>query len=105
MKKTVALILALVLIAMCLSIGAGAARPPVIFGDANGDKTVNGKDVLLLRKYLTYFDDKTGLSSVTVYPGADANNDGEINGRDLLLLRKYMANYDDTTGQSTISLE
>nr|MCR5150479.1 hypothetical protein [Clostridiales bacterium] len=70
----------------------------------NGDLLVNGKDVLLLRKYLTFLDDNTGLSLVTVFPGADANNDGEINGRDLLLLRKYMANYNDTTGQSTIIL-
>ncbi|MBR2731771.1 MAG: leucine-rich repeat protein, partial [Clostridia bacterium] len=75
-----------------------------IFGDANGDGVINGKDVLLLRKYLANYNDDTQTSTVSVFNGADANNDGVVNGKDLLLLRKYMANYDDETGTSTVIL-
>ena len=75
-----------------------------VYGDVNGDETVDGKDVLILRKYMSNYNDDTQTSTVTVSDGADANGDGKIDGRDLLLLRKYMANYDDDLGSSTIVL-
>lgn len=75
-----------------------------VYGDVNGDETVDGKDVLILRKYMSNYNDDTQTSTVTVSEGADANGDGKIDGRDLLLLRKYMANYDDDLGSSTIVL-
>ena len=75
-----------------------------IYGDVNGDLKVDGKDVLMLRKYLSNYNDDTGTSTVDVSFGADANGDGFTNGKDLLLLRKYMANYDDDLGSSTVVL-
>ena len=75
-----------------------------VYGDVNGDETVDGKDVLILRKYMSNYNDDTQTSTVTVSEGADANGDGKIDGRDLLLLRKYMANYDDDLGSSTVVL-
>lgn len=75
-----------------------------IYGDVNGDFKVDGKDVLMLRKYLSNYDDDTGMSTVEVSFGSDANGDGITNGKDLLLLRKYMANYDDDLGSSTVVL-
>ena len=75
-----------------------------VYGDANGDGVVNGRDVLLLRKYMANYDFDTGTSSVEVGVGADANGDGVVNGRDVLLLRKYMANYDFDTGTSSVVL-
>ncbi|MBQ9116397.1 MAG: hypothetical protein IJY04_05190, partial [Clostridia bacterium] len=73
-------------------------------GDANGDGMVNGKDIMILRKYFANYDDTTQSSSVKLYYGADANGDGETDGRDLILLRQYMANYNDETGRSDVQL-
>ena len=75
-----------------------------VYGDVNGDKEVNGRDVLMLRRYMANYDDDTGMSTVEVSAGADVNGDGLINGRDVLMLRRYMAYYDDDTGTSTVIL-
>ena len=76
----------------------------VRYGDVNGDGYVDGRDVVLLRKYMANLDYDTGISTVAVFTGADANGDGKINGQDVVLLRKYMANLDFETGESTIVL-
>ena len=78
--------------------------PAIVYGDVNGDGNVNGRDVLLLRKYMANYDYDTETSTVEVHAGADVNGDGTINGRDVLLLRKYMANYDYDTGSSSVVL-
>ena len=80
------------------------SEPAITYGDANGDGTVNGKDLLMLRRYMANYDDETKTSTIKVGVGADANGDGEVNGKDLLMLRRYMANYDDETQSSTIVL-
>ena len=54
-----------------------------IYGDANGDGEVNGKDVILLRRYLVE-------ATSEIFNGADANGDGEINGKDVILLRRFL---------------
>lgn len=73
-------------------------------GDADSDRTVDSKDLALLRRYFAQYDYTTGSSPVTVYPGADANLDREIDTKDLSLIRKYMASYDYTTGTSSVVL-
>jgi len=73
-------------------------------GDANGDGAINGKDVMILRKYFADLNDETGVSGVKLYYGADANGDGYVDGKDLILLRQYMAYYNDETGRSEITL-
>lgn len=75
-----------------------------VYGDANGDGVVNGKDVVLLRKYIANYNYDTGASSVVVSAGADANGDGFVNGKDVVLMRKYMANYNYDTDSSTVIL-
>ncbi len=75
-----------------------------IYGDANGDGEVTGKDAVLLRKYMVNYNYDTGTSSVAVSPGADANGDGEVTGKDAVLLRKYMVNYNYDTGTSSVVL-
>jgi len=54
-----------------------------VYGDANGDGEVNGKDVIVLRRYLVGQD-------VEIFAGADANGDGEPNGKDVIILRRYL---------------
>ena len=75
-----------------------------IYGDVNGDGTVNTVDAALLRQYLAHFDDDAQTSDIVVAAGADVNGDGVVNGKDLVLLRKYMANYDEKTGTSSVVL-
>ena len=79
-------------------------KPPICYGDVNGDGKVNGQDVVLLRRYMANYDYDTGESTVQVDLGADANGDGKVNGQDVVLLRRYMANYDYDTGVSTVPL-
>ena len=76
----------------------------ILYGDANNDEVVDGRDVIRLRKYLANYNSETGKSTVDVFIGGDANGDGSIDGRDVIRLRKYLANYDSTTGSSTIKL-
>jgi len=49
-----------------------------IYGDATGDRLVNGVDVVRLLKYISNLDYDTGTSTVEINPGADANRYGEI---------------------------
>ena len=81
-----------------------ADKLPVVWGDATGDGIVNGRDLVLLRQYLTKYDYETESSTVAVGAGCDANGDGVINGRDLVLLRQYLAGVDSETGESTVVL-
>lgn len=62
-------------------------------GDANGDESINKKDVLTLRKYLAGHDVEIDKM------GADANGDGVINKKDVLILQKYLAGHDVTLGK------
>lgn len=76
----------------------------ILYGDVNGDKVIDGKDVISMRKYFADYNDETETSSVEIFVGADANGDGTVNGKDLILLRQYLANYNDDTGESSVVL-
>ncbi len=58
-----------------------------LYGDCNNDGTVNGQDLVRLRKALVGYD-------VQIFRGADVNGDGVIDGRDLIRLRKYLLTED-----------
>ena len=75
-----------------------------VYGDANGDGTVDGMDVIRLKKYLANYNYETNTSNVEVATGADANGDGILDGLDVIRLKKYLANYNYETGESTIPL-
>ncbi len=74
------------------------------YGDSNGDYVIDGRDSILLLRYLANYDSMTGMSSVEVSAGADVNADGTIDGRDSILLLRYLANYDSVTGTSSVVL-
>lgn len=57
-------------------------------GDANGDGTVNGKDVTVIRRYNANWDEDINLLA------ADVNGDGSVNGKDVTQIRRYNANWD-----------
>lgn len=63
-----------------------ALEADTVYGDTNGDKSIDMKDVLLIRKYMAGFGSK-GMN----LKAADANGDTSIDMKDVLLIRKYMA--------------
>ena len=58
----------------------------IIFGDLNGDSTINAKDLLVIRKYLLK---ENSLSGVYL-ESAKLNKATVVNAKDLLILRKYL---------------
>lgn len=58
-------------------------------GDANGDRTVNGKDVTAIRRYIVGTYDQNINTDA-----ADVNEDGRINAKDITLIRKYIVGDD-----------
>lgn len=72
--------------------GEPTSEGELVYGDINGDKNINAKDVLLLKQYLANW-------AVTVDKvAADVNVDKVVNSKDSLLLRKYVANWDVVLG-------
>ncbi len=68
-------------------ITSSAPISPILFGDANDDQKVNGKDVLLIRQYLVGIvrADQFNLSN------ADVTGDQMVSGKDVLCIRQYLA--------------
>ena len=62
----------------------GFVRAVALPGDANGDGSVNNRDVALLQQYINGWD--VTLDEAT----ADANGDGSVNNRDVALLQQYI---------------
>ena len=65
----------------------------IIYGDANGDGSVNARDAALLQQYVAGWDVTLDAAS------GDANGDGSVNARDAALLQQYVAGWDVTLGQ------
>lgn len=67
-----------------LSIRLPVAEPTVLYGDTNGDGTVNNRDLGLLQQHLN--DWGVEIDSAA----ADMNEDGRVNNRDLGLLQQQL---------------
>jgi hypothetical protein len=96
-KRTIALVLAAVMIlSAMLSVTAFAVELPVIplptntpagRGDADGDGSINARDVLLIMQYMV------GKKSPVFYANyADYDGNGTINARDVLNLMLDIVN-------------
>ena len=57
-------------------------------GDINGDRIVNAKDLIRLRKYFSGWDVDVDIIA------CDCNGDGNVNSKDLIRLRKYFSGWD-----------
>lgn len=62
-----------------------------ILGDVNGDGVVNGKDRLLLTRWLAKWPE--ALAEGINEAAADVNCDGKINGQDRLILTRHLARW------------
>ena len=89
MKKLLAIVLVLLMCLSLLPLSALAVESgntsSKVAGDANGDGSLNGADLVRIRKYLAGMDVEIDLAC------ADINGDGSVNGGDLVRLRKYLA--------------
>ena len=63
----------------------------IIIGDVNGDGVVNGKDRLLLTRWLAKWPE--ALAEGINEAAADVNCDGKINGQDRLILTRHLARW------------
>ena len=70
----------------CNMVGGHVTVLDYLPGDVNGDGTVNGKDVTLVRRY-----NASGYEVTINEAAADVNADGLINGKDVTLIRRYVA--------------
>ena len=79
---------------ICLQAGikAGKVKPGLVSGDANGDGKLDGKDSILLMKYLAgEINPDTGKVYEIDEKAADLNSDGKVDELDLLRLMKLLA--------------
>ena len=60
----------------------------VLKGDINGDRKINGLDLLLMKQHILSVPGKELEEGTPAFFAADMNDDGKINGMDLLLLKK-----------------
>ena len=63
---------------------------PIVYGDANGDGSVNPSDVTCLNRYLANWQ---GYANSVVIANADINRDGKVSLVDVVALRRYLANW------------
>ena len=86
MKKWLAALLAVVLLMTSALASLSIQGASVLYGDVNGDSSVDMKDVLLLRKHIA------GHTVEIDLVAADVNGDGSVDMKDVLMTRKYIAN-------------
>ena len=65
----------------------------IIYGDANGDGTVNSKDAVLYKKYMA------GFKDIEIHLDAcDVNDDNAVDSKDVVKVLQYMAGMDVVLG-------
>jgi len=64
---------------------------PILYGDVNGDGTVNNKDRLVLTRYLAKWTDYP--EEIINMAAADVNGDGKVNNLDRLILTRHLAKW------------
>ena len=87
------LAVALIMTAALSSLTISISGASILYGDVNGDKSVDMKDVLLLRTYVAGMN-PTPFDAVA----ADVDGDGAVTMKDVLKTRKYIANMIEILG-------
>ena len=92
MKRILCVLLTVALLLGVTAVASFAAADAVMYGDANGDGSVNNRDVALLQQYINGW----GVTLDDV--AADANGDGSANNRDVALLQQHINGWDVQLG-------
>ncbi len=71
----------------------------ILYGDVNGDGTINGKDRMILARYVAKWDgygpDATDDSRKVIEANSDLDGNGKINGADRMILARHVAKWAD----------
>ena len=84
MKKIIAMLVCVLMLAACLPTAAFAVDAGITTGDVNGDEAVDVKDVVLMIRCLTGWN--IGISDEY----ADFDGNGKVDMRDLILMIRYI---------------
>jgi len=98
-KRIISFLLVIALVFSMLPISASAKTSGNLYGDVNGDKTIDLLDALDLKKYI----DKNETSSFNLV-NADVNTDKNADIKDLIMLNKYLAEWDIHLGPELLTV-
>lgn len=70
-----------------------------MYGDVNGDRVIDLRDLLTLKKYIS--EEKT---KDFVFANSDINADGQVDLKDFLILKKYFAEWDVHLGAKLLTV-
>lgn len=99
MKRFFVLFLAIVTVFTQIPTQTFAKTSGNLYGDVNGDKVIDLRDMLSLKKYIAGEE-----TSDFVFVNADVNADGKADLKDFLMLKKYFAEWDIHLGAELMSV-
>ena len=92
MKKLWIVLAALCLLTTSVMGAMAVSADTLVYGDVNGDGSINNRDLGLFQKHLNGSDVAIDLAAADVY------YDGKVNNRDLGILQKFLNGSDVTMG-------
>lgn len=99
MKRLLILLLVTAIVLTGMPAQTFAKTSGNIYGDADGDKVIDLKDVLTLKKYISGEE-----TSNFKFTNADVNLDGKADLKDLLMLKKHLAEWDIHLGPELLTV-
>ena len=99
MKRIFVLFLAIVVVFTGIPMQTSAKTSGNLYGDVDGDKEIDLRDLLALKKYIS--EENT---PDFVFINADVNTDAKADLKDLLMLKKYFAEWDIHLGPELLTV-
>ena len=93
MKKIISFVLSLCMLLSCAVVFSLPSAAKILYGDVNGDGSVNKKDSLALKKYLADSSEEIDMEA------ADVAYDGTVNKKDSLRLKQWLAGWEVVLGR------
>ena len=100
MKNLLCAILTLAIVLTSLCCVFADKKNDILYGDANGDRKINARDVIAMMKYIV--DNRTPIdvpAANVMKSSYDDGNRAEINARDVISLMKYIVGIDIILGK------
>ena len=98
-KRLLTLLLAIALTVSQVPAQTYAKTSGNMYGDVNGDKVIDLRDLLLLKEYISEQE-----TEGVVFANADINADQKVDLKDFLILKKYFAEWDVHLGAELLTV-
>lgn len=98
-KRIISFLLVIALVFSALPASVSAKTSGNLYGDVNGDKTIDLLDALDLKKYIV-----ENETSDFKFVNADVNTDQYADDKDLIMLNKYLAEWDIHLGPELLTV-